>query len=142
MGNRFIVVHFSRGTKGRWQFSHQPGTKGPEPGSLRSCCRQRCSPSVPADEMCGGTGYWGSRLTWGVSHSPGGMEILGRILAQKHSDTRVKAPATKPWAARDKSHWRNLTGGVLVFYSFISLSLFLQPIQVTPHSGRSFHSMS
>lgn len=88
--------------------------KGPEVGSLRSrrqgLCRQSCSPSIPADEMCGGAVCWGHRLTRGVYHSPGGMDILGRILAQGHLDTRVKAPATKPWAAKgqiplEESYW-------------------------------------
>lgn len=115
MGNRLTVVPFSRGCKGRWQFPHQPRMKGPEPGSLwwwgQGICRQRCSPSVPADEMCGGTECWSHRLTRGAHHSPGGTDILGRILAQGHSDTRVKAPATKPWAAKGqiplgKSYWR------------------------------------
>lgn len=94
----------------------QPGVKGPEPASLRSCrqgiCRQGGSPSIPEGEMCGCTGHWGHRLIWGVYHSPGDRDILGRVLAQGHSDTRVKAAATKPGQQRDKSHCRNPTGAV------------------------------
>lgn len=60
MANRLTIVPFSRGSKGRWQDPQQPGMKGPEPGSLSSwrqgICRQRCSPCVPADEMCGAQG--------------------------------------------------------------------------------------
>ena len=153
MGNRHRWEPSSRDSRGGWQSLHRLGMKGPEPGPLwpwgQGVCRQRCSPTIPADEIHGGTRRWGSQTDPGMLVAA--LEAWTYWGGFWHRDPQtlwVKAPATKPWAAKGQlsTHpWSQLTSQIPLegshwrckFWCFSPFSIplnILQPIQTTPHS--------